>query len=84
MPSTAGKLQSDFNMPKPKVPTDVLIKGFKSAAQAQAFLDWYEGGGEQAFYDHLDIIGLDAEDGCNIDVKKGYTDSEGLITAHVH
>ena len=48
----------------------VKLGGFKTQKQAMAFLEWYEGGGEQYFYDHLDIIGLSVDDGCNIDVNR--------------
>lgn len=51
---------------------NVLIKGFKTKKQATEFLTWYEGGGEQQFFDHLDIVGLSIEDGCNINVDKKY------------
>jgi len=53
---------------------EVTFKGFKTKKQAKAFLDWYEGCGEQQFYDHLDICNLSTEDGCNINVqRKGNT-----------
>jgi hypothetical protein len=52
----------------------VTISGFRTLAQAKEFLSWYEGGGEQAFYDHLDCVGMSPKDGCNIDVThKGNT-----------
>lgn len=47
----------------------VTIQGFKTKAQALRFLEWYEGGGEQAFYEHLNIIDKDPDDGCSIDVN---------------
>ena len=53
----------------------VIVDGFKTKKQAKEFLSWYEGGGEQQFYDHLDIVGKSPDDGCNIDVcRKGNTE----------
>ncbi len=49
---------------------NVTLKGFKTEKQAAEFLSWYSNSGEQAFYDHLDIVGLDPNDGCNIDCHK--------------
>ena len=69
--------------------TKVTIDGFKTPEQAMEFLNWYEGGGEQYFYDHLDIVGKTPDDGCNIDVRhKGNhlcydVDEEGNVTAYV-
>jgi hypothetical protein len=52
----------------------VKIDGFRTKKQALEFLSWYEGGGEQAFYEHLPCRGMDPKDGCNIDVHhKGNT-----------
>lgn len=52
----------------------VVIEGFKTKEQALEFLHWYEGGAEQQFDDHLDIVGKDRDDGCYIDVtRKGNT-----------
>jgi len=34
----------------------VFVK-FKTKEKAQHFVDWFDGGGEQAFNDHLDCIG---------------------------
>jgi hypothetical protein len=48
----------------------VTLKGFKTKKQAKAFLDWYEGSGEQYFDDYLDIAGLNRDDGCNINVSR--------------
>ena len=48
----------------------ITIGGFKTKKQAKEFLDWYEGGGEQQFYEHLDIIGKSADNGCNINVSR--------------
>jgi hypothetical protein len=51
---------------------NVLIKGFKNKEHALEFVRWYEGGGEQNFYDHLDIVGVDSV--CNVNVShKGNT-----------
>lgn len=56
------------------MPFKVIIDGFKTKEQAKAFMNWYEGGGEQYFDDHLDIIGLDKNNGCNVDMmRKGNT-----------
>lgn len=44
----------------------VKLKGFTTKDQAIEFLRWYEGGGEQYFYDHLSIVGKNPKDGCNI------------------
>lgn len=62
---------------------NVLIKGFKTKKQANEFLTWYEGGGEQQFFDHLDIVGLSIEDGCNINVDKKYEYDGNTIIAEV-
>jgi hypothetical protein len=52
----------------------VIVDGFKTKAQAKEFMKWYEGGGEQMFYDHLDIVGKSADDGCNVNMdRKGNT-----------
>jgi len=52
----------------------VTLGGFKTKKQAMEFLKWFEGGGEQQFYDHLDIIGMPTKDGCNVNVsRKGNT-----------
>ncbi len=61
----------------------VTIGGFKTKKQAKAFLDWYEGGGEQQFYDHLDILDMSADDGCNIDVRRGYDELDDGYYAEV-
>jgi hypothetical protein len=61
----------------------VTIKGFKTAEQAKEFLNWYEGGGEQQFYEHLDIVELSPDDGCNINCRKGYEVEGNNITAWV-
>jgi hypothetical protein len=53
----------------------VKLENFRTKKQALEFLSWYEGGGEQQFYDHLDIVGMDPDDGCNIDV--GYRGNTG-------
>jgi len=60
----------------------VVLDGFVSEEQALAFVRWYEGGGEQAFSDHLDIIGMESRNGCLVDVRhKGnsgrYWDQDG-------
>jgi len=68
----------------------VTIGGFLTKKQAKEFLTWYEGGGEQAFYDHLDIIGEDVDEGCLIDVgRKGnsgryYDETDEGYYAEVH
>ena len=52
----------------------VKISGFKTQEQALEFLRWYEGGGEQAFYEHLGCVDKSPKDGCTINVsKKGNT-----------
>jgi len=52
----------------------VKLTGFKTMKQALEFLSWYEGGGEQQFYDHLEMVGKSAADGCNVDMHhKGNT-----------
>lgn len=48
----------------------VTLAGFRTRKQAKAFLDWYEGMGEQSFDDYLDIAELPSEDGCNVDVSR--------------
>lgn len=48
----------------------VTIDGFKTKEQALAFLSWYEGGGEQTFYEYLDIVGKDQNNGCNINIHR--------------
>lgn len=64
--------------------TKVTIEGFKTPKQAQEFIDWYEGGGEQQFYEHLEIVDMSPEDGCNIDCHKNYDyDAEMNITAYL-
>jgi hypothetical protein len=51
----------------------VTLTGFKTKEQAKEFLKWYEGGGEQEFYDHLDIVGKNPDDGCTINIhRKGF------------
>lgn len=73
-------------MPKTKIPdqpTDLVLRGFKTRKQAEEFLIWYGNSGEQAFYDHLDIVGLDPEDGCNLEYSKKEKDVAGVIIAHV-
>ena len=63
---------------------DVIIKGFKTKEQAKAFLEWYEGGGEQYFSDHLDIMELNYKDGCYIDCHRGpYEETKDSIIAYV-
>lgn len=62
---------------------NVLIKGFKTQKQAEEFLNWYEGGGEQQFYDHLDCVDMSPEDGCNINVYKDYKYDGNTIVAEV-
>lgn len=68
---------------------DVTLKGFKNKKQALEFLRWYEGGGEQMFYDHLQIVDMSPEDGCNIDLghkgnSKSYWDEiENQLIAYV-
>ncbi len=62
---------------------NVLIKGFKTKKQAKEFLSWYEGSGEQQFYDHLDIVGMSPDDGCNINVDKKYEFKDNTIMAEV-
>ena len=47
----------------------VKLTGFRTLEQAIEFLDWYEGGGEQQFYDHLQIVDKSPRDGCNVDVS---------------
>jgi hypothetical protein len=54
----------------------VKISGFKTKKQAAEFLNWYEGGGEQQFYDHLDILHMNPDDGCNINCDKNYVYDE--------
>ena len=67
----------------------VKLDGFKTKKQALEFLQWYEGGGEQAFYEHLRIMDMKPSDGCNIDVhRKGnkgryYDDNEDGYVAFV-
>lgn len=48
----------------------VKISGFKTEKQALEFMKWYEGGGEQQFYDHLDCVEMSPNDGCIIDVSR--------------
>ncbi len=48
----------------------VTVNGFKTKAQALEFLKWYEGSGEQQFFDHLEITGKTPSDGCNINVSR--------------
>jgi len=57
------------NTPTEEGKFQVTIKGFKTERQALEFLQWYEGGGEQAFGDHLDIVDMTSDDGCYIDVN---------------
>ena len=45
------------------------LEGFKTQEQALEFIKWYEGGGEQQFWDHLHDVGMSPKDGCNIDVR---------------
>lgn len=47
----------------------VTFSGFKTEKQALEFISWYEGGGEQFFYDHLQTVGLSTNNGCNVDVQ---------------
>lgn len=47
---------------------DVLIRGFKTVKQAEAFAEWYEGGAEQFFDEHLQEVGLGDQDGCYVKV----------------
>ena len=48
----------------------VILEGFKTKKQAKEFLDWYEGGDEQSFYEHLLCIDKSPDDGCNINVSR--------------
>lgn len=48
----------------------VTIDGFKTKEQALEFLNWYEGGGEQQFYDHLYDVDKTPIDGCLINVSR--------------
>lgn len=48
----------------------VQIENFKTKKQALEFIHWYEGGGEQQFYDHLDIVGMNPDNGCNVNMDK--------------
>ena len=69
----------------PKAQTySATLKGFKTPEQAEEFISWYEGGGEQAFYEHLQCVGeFSPDDGCNVDVRKKYVRKDGNITAFV-
>ncbi len=68
---------------------DICIKGFQTEKQAHEFLTWYINSGEQAFYDHLEIIGLNPDDGCNIKCNrkgnyKNSLDKKGnVLIAHL-
>ena len=56
------------------MPFTATFSGFKTRQQALEFIKWYEGGGEQQFYEHLQILGKSPNDGCNVDVShKGNT-----------
>ena len=58
----------------------VKIGGFRTKEQALEFLDWYGGGGEQWFGEHLGMIDKKTEDGCLIDVDIPYVvDSKNRI-----
>lgn len=61
----------------------VVLEGFKTKKQALEFLHWYEGSGEQQFYDHLDIMEMHKEDGCNIDVSQKYEELQDGYLAKV-
>lgn len=61
----------------------VTIGNFRTKKQALEFLDWYEGGGEQQFHDHIEIVGLNPNDGCYINVLKTYEINGNNIYAEV-
>lgn len=67
----------------------VTICGFKTNKQAEEFIKWYEGAGEQFFYEHLDIKGMSASNGCLVDVThKGnsgsyYHEDSGINNNHL-
>ena len=61
----------------------VKLEGFKTKKQAEQFLSWYGRQGEQSFYDELDIVGLDSDDGCNVDYSKPVVFEDNTITAQV-
>lgn len=46
----------------------VTLNGFKNEKQALEFLNWFEGGGEQFFYDHLQIREMSTKDGWGVDI----------------
>ena len=41
---------------KCKSPSKVVVE-FDTPEEAAEFISWYDGGGEQLYYEHLDIIG---------------------------
>lgn len=55
----------------------VTLRGFKTKDAALRFLQWYEGAGEQQFYEHLDIRGEPKDEGCTVDVAN--QDSSGFF-----
>ena len=59
----------------------VKINGFRTKEQAIEFMNWYEGGGEQQFYDHLYCVEKDPKDGCDVDMlykgNAGFYDDNG-------
>ena len=53
----------------------VVIDGFKNKKHAEMFIKWYEGGGEQAYGDHVNCIYENEEEknmDAYIDCRKTY------------
>lgn len=46
------------------------LSGFKTEEQALEFIRWYEGGGEQAFYDHLQDRDMSTKNGWSVNVSR--------------
>lgn len=65
----------------------VIVKGFKSKEEAQVFVDWYEGEGEQASEYWLSIARSGKEDlirdSLYVDLKKRYEYTEDSITFYI-
>ncbi len=66
---------------------NVIIKGFKSKEEAQVFVDWYEGEGEQANEYWISIAREGKEDlirdNLYVDMKKPYEYTDDSIAFYI-
>ena len=62
----------------------LTIKGFKTKAQVQAFIDWYEGQGEQDADTWFECMEMDKEidvDSMHVDCSKPYEWQDNTLVA---